>query len=330
MNLSDLESYARHVWPLQRRFVRKAARCRRCVVSERYAPLTDGICAACERYAAAPESASIVGVDAFDRTILPYVGVGTRHDAIVLLSGGKDSAYVANLMQSRYPALRLLAVTIDTGFLSPVAIENAAYAAGQLGLDHLVVRQREQFAVALRDAFAGLRNGGTAYAVVDHAEGSLIFRTGHDVAERLGVPLVIGGMSWAQLQLITGVEGFEVSLKGWARTLFPLAVWRLDETAIAWNVLTLGLIPPGQASPLHTNSRLLPAMVVADFRNLGYCSFEPEFAQLVREGKAPRKPWLHIFEAAEYLTRAGALDGEASSVLDELGLTLDDVCKPPS
>jgi hypothetical protein len=66
-------------------------------------------------------------------------------------------------------------------------------------------------------------------------------------------------------------------------------------------------------------------MCVVDILNHGYCSFEPEFAQLVREKKTDRRLWLHIFELMEHGVRTGRLVKEANQTLSRLGLTLNEI-----
>jgi len=333
--LGGLEAYARYVWPTQRLFVNVSKRCRRCILSEKYAPLEDGLCEACRNAKVAQPKIvqaeeTVVGFDAFSREMLSFCSRGRdRYDALLLLSGGKDSAFVLHKMRSMYPDLRLLCLTVDNGFMSPLALENAAYTAAKIGTDLLTLRSRAgEFAKVLREAFLSLRGRGS-YSVVDYADGSLIYQVGRETAQDMGIPLMIGGLSWVQLQHIAGVNGFEVPDEGPVRTFFPLAVWRANEQAIRSAVKELGLIKPGNESPLATNSSLLTAMAVVDVLNLGYCSFEPEFAQLVREGKTDRRLWLYLFEIIEYLTHTGPLKEEASRALSTLDLTLDEVVSVP-
>jgi hypothetical protein len=271
-------------------------------------------------------AATVVGLPEFSEAIGAHAGKGHgRYDALLLLSGGKDSAFVLHRMRSAFPALRLLCLTVDNGFLAPVALTNAAYTARALGTDLLIVRSRtREFAGTLRNAFLSL-NGKGAYSVVDFADGTLIYQVGREVAQELGIPLVIGGLSWVQLEHIFGTSGFELPGAGPVRTFCPLAVWRVNEQTIRAAVRALSLLPPGQDSPLATNSPLVAAMCVVDILTLGYCSFEPEFAQLVREGKTDRQLWLHLFELAEYLTWKGPLQAEANRVLGRLGLSLNQV-----
>jgi hypothetical protein len=61
------------------------------------------------------------------------------YDALVPLSGGKDSTYVLYLARKRY-RLRCLAVTYDNGFLTDHARKNIAVACDKLNVDHLFYR----------------------------------------------------------------------------------------------------------------------------------------------------------------------------------------------
>jgi len=61
------------------------------------------------------------------------------YDALVPLSGGKDSTYVLYLATKRYQ-LRTLAFTFDNGFQSDIARKNICEAINRSGADHIVVR----------------------------------------------------------------------------------------------------------------------------------------------------------------------------------------------
>jgi hypothetical protein len=214
---------------------------------------------------------------------------------------------------------------VDNGFLAPVAAANASHAAARLDCDFLVLRSSiKEFAQAFREAFLNLQ-GRWANSVVDFADGSLIYEIGKKTAAEMGIPLLVGGLSWVQLQQIVGTDSFELPYPGQPRVIFPLAVWRLDEQDIRRTVRAQRLLTPGNDSPLVTNSALVLPMCVVDILNYGYCSFEYEFAQLVREKKTDRRLWLSIFELMEYGVRTGRLIAEANCTLSRLGLTLDQI-----
>ena len=59
-----------------------------------------------------------------------------EYDCIVLLSGGKDSTYM--IYQVAAMGLKILALTLDNGFISEGALENVRRVVASLGLDHVV------------------------------------------------------------------------------------------------------------------------------------------------------------------------------------------------
>jgi hypothetical protein len=324
---------ARRLWPAMRHLVGRSRRCRRCILSERYAPLADGLCPECSRpearSAADPAVAPSDMAARFDAVIRSHTGRG-RYDAALLLSGGKDSAYILDRMRREYPELRILCVTVNNGLMSPAAMANAEHASSKLKADLLVVNDFvDEFARALREAFLNLNGRGT-YGVVDRADGDLIYKIGREVAADLGIGLLIGGLSWVQLQRILGMADFERKQGDGPREVFPLAVWRTDEQEIRRTVRERGLMLPGTDSPIVSNHELIATMAVVDILNLGYSSFEPEFAQLVREGKTDRRTWLHVFELLEFAVRRGLLDRDLRRGLARLNLKVDDVIRRAS
>jgi hypothetical protein len=130
-----------------------------------------------------------------------------------------------------------------------------------------------------------------------------------------------------QVQRILGKDDFEIVQDSAPHLVFPLAVWRTNEQEIRRIVRSADLLPKGSDSPIVSNNVLIMTMSAVDVMNLGYCSFEPEFAQLVREGKTDRSTWLHIFELLEFATRMGAFDREITQTLARLDLSLSDVVK---
>lgn len=262
----------------------------------------------------------------FDALLQEMAGKGPAYDAALLLSGGKDSAYILYRLRKQYPDLRLLCILVDNGFMARRAMENAAHVAEAMRSDLLVDRGHiPEFAGTLRQAFVSLRGRG-AYEVIDRADGDLIFQTGRAITGRMGIPLLVNGLSWVQMQRIFGVrEGFDLPPRGPFREVCPLAVWRPGEQDIRRMVVEQGLIPAGNDSPLATNSALVTPMSVIDVLNLGYCSFEPEFSQLVREGKTDPWLWRNIFELLEYGVRTGRLVRDADEILSRLQLTVGEV-----
>ncbi|HEY3196408.1 MAG TPA: hypothetical protein VGJ57_00220, partial [Nitrospirales bacterium] len=68
-----------------------------------------------------------------------------QYDAICLFSGGKDSTYMIHRIRCEFPRLRMLAYTIDNGFMSPVAKDNVYELIGKLQIDHIFARPDKEF-----------------------------------------------------------------------------------------------------------------------------------------------------------------------------------------
>lgn len=362
------EWYIRHVWPIHRRLVRKhlTPRCRSCILPESYAPLENGLCPHCrdDRSIPAPLSTSAkTRMQAeFDRRlrVLPAEKERLYH-AMVLFSGGKDSSYMLHRLLQSYPDLRLLAVTVDNTFMSPVAMENVQEIIRRLGVDHMTLRPRAATMEKMyRYALTHLNDKGCA-GTVDQFDGDFFSDLARNLAAKLEIPYVMCGLSPAQVENILHLKDYITPAEDEARAreevagirlrdlfdaqemnywwngpawpaerrprmLFPFFFWDLDEAFIKREVLRLGLMPRGDESPLITNHQLIPLMGIVDMLTFGYSSFEPEFAGMVRQGKADRRHWLYSFETLEYAAKTGRFLGAAvDEALARLCLTRAEV-----
>jgi len=119
--------------------------CRRCLLSEDIPGVklaADGECSVCKRH-----DRLWAGWDRVKRErqveleglLAAAKAAHRRYDALVPISGGKDSVYVLYLARKRYH-LNCLAVTFDNGFLSDHARQNIQRAVDILETDHMYVR----------------------------------------------------------------------------------------------------------------------------------------------------------------------------------------------
>lgn len=346
-----------------------ARRCRRCILSERAVELVDDLCPECRAPAVEvrdPGAGDLREAAALDDLLKSHAGRGRgRYDALVLFSGGKDSAILLHRLRAEHPGLRLLALTVDNGFISRVALANAARILDRIdAVDHIVFKPRAGlYEKTFRHAFTHLQPGG-CYCTVDRMDGDLTFDIGRNHAAQMEIPLMIAGLSGAQVERILGLTTFESprtderrrretsadfrlediytpdEMRFWwdgtawpeahvPRVLYPFHAWPYDEQQIREEVLKLGLIEAGRDDPVMTNNDTIPVMLAVDSAVLGYSGFEPEFASLVRKGKAPREVWLNVFEAVEHLARRGQLLPLCvADTLGRLGLSPKDVGIP--
>ncbi len=336
--------YARRFWPVHRQFVKRhlARRCAKCIASEKIAALDEqGLCPACRTFRPATEQRTDrTAQEALHSVLRGHEGKGALFDALALFSGGKDSAFMIDRIRQDYPGLRMLALTVNNTFMSPVALDNVRRLVPRLGTAHLQFRPPPGFMEKLfRYGLTHLNeNGGSG--TVDYSDGEFVVDTARNLARRLGIPLILCGCSKYQVEEILGLRHFEsppeqeraarTHVAGldldamfsaseklfWRqsvpagepcpRLLFPLYAWNCSEGAIVRHVRERGLLAPGSNHPMVTNHALIPLLGAVDVHRTGYTSFEPEFCRMVREGKARATEWRPIFEMAEYASRTGA------------------------
>ncbi|MBU0969558.1 MAG: hypothetical protein KKC20_02870 [Proteobacteria bacterium] len=341
-------------------------RCEKCFLPETYSPLIHGICGHCRTHGPTRNTLTQKEQDRMqdemDFLIEAAMGSGSRrYHVLVLFSGGKDSSYLLHRMIERYKGIQILALTVDNTFMSPIAMENVTAIIQQLGIDHMMVRPRAGFMEKMfRYAFTHLNERGCA-GTVDQFDGDFFCDVARNIAAQMGIPYILCGLSRDQVAHVLGLDTFLTSrqaeakkrehvagirladifdaheLRHWwngsawplekrPQMLFPFFIWNLSESFIKKRVLALNLMPRGDESPLVTNNSLVPLMGVVDMVRLGYSSFEPEFARMVRDGKTCRKEWLYTFETLEYAARTGRLLGNSiDGVLKRLSLTRTDL-----
>jgi len=117
--------------------------CERCILPETFPGITfdaQGICNHCLRAESAvakiPKKKAEYR-ERLDQLIENIRGNAPVYDAIMAYSGGKDSSYAMKLLRERYN-LRILALTFDNHFVSPLAWENIKKVTGSLGIDHII------------------------------------------------------------------------------------------------------------------------------------------------------------------------------------------------
>ena len=79
----------------------------------------------------------------------------------------------------------------------------------------------------------------------------------------MGVPILLGGLSWVQLQKIVGTDDFELPSNSGVRRVFPIAAWRPSEQEIRKLVREKELVAKGFDSPVVSNNNLILSNVGA-------------------------------------------------------------------
>ncbi|HEY6563765.1 MAG TPA: N-acetyl sugar amidotransferase [Pirellulaceae bacterium] len=129
-------------------------------------------------------------------------GKGQTYDAMVGLSGGVDSAYLAHLMRDTY-GLRLLAVHVDGGWNSAPAVRNIEVLVRRLDIDLFthVVEWTEMRDLQLAFLKASVLNQDIPQ---DHAFFATLYRT----ARRFQMRYFLSGVNYATESIIPPNWGF--------------------------------------------------------------------------------------------------------------------------
>ena len=240
------------------------------------------------------------------------------YDKFVMLSGGKDSAYILNQLRGT----NVLAIFVDTGFVSKKVLENVRFCAKATNTSLLILDQyRHIFHDRMKKALLDLK-GKPCYEHLDGVEGDLIFSLVGDLARRYNKQMVCG-LSKLQLEEIFNIgTGCTFIDKG---VVFecPLAQTAVSEDYIKSYVEDFKLLK--YSGPLQTNSDLILLMAILDIKNLGYSSFEKEFSRGIRLGTSDRQYWVNMFDFIYWVVNKGWLDGTANRLLKRFDLTLKDV-----
>jgi hypothetical protein len=280
----------------------------------------------------------------FERTVRECRGQG-EYDCLVLLSGGKDSSYLAYLLKQQY-GLRVLGLTVDTGLLSPVAKPNIERVAAHLNVDHTFFTPKADFFKKLyryflthpkfeRENYEEIGYTGTVCRVCCQAVHSI----GLEEAVKRRIPLVALGYSPDQIEYyFYEIPQEEIRERSWVpkelnyepfdeedrnyfwdpsicaegddfpRVLLPYHV--IDYPSIGQvtrKVEELGLIRKRKASPLVTNCQLGLLLMYLDIKKLGYNSYISAFSYDIKEGKLTRNRRLLLgIEALDWLVKSGA------------------------
>ncbi len=171
---------------------------------------------------------------------LPYEGM-------IMMSGGKDSAYMANLLKKKY-GMNLLAFIIDNNYEYPETFDNAKTIAHKLDMPYIFYRQdpklmRQYYQVLFCEDALSQQDCGQVCTFC----GRFLIRTATDFARCMGIPLVFSGHNPEQIFLMG--ESIETDLERLTIMEFTMELVAEDtqKASEVW----------GKITPAHTN-RLFP------------------------------------------------------------------------
>ena len=282
-----------------------------------------------------------------------------EYDAVVNLSGGKDSCLLLYKLKHEY-GLNVVAFTTDMN-IPECAWKNIRRTVQRLDVPHVTYtppmdfyRRMYRFLLQNQEDRGAVRT--VCYVCAPLFEGySLKFATDK------GIPLVLAGYSPGQPDPTRMTYEFSRSLlceTDWTppeirdsglftneelslfwnplqyspgtkfpRYLAPFHAWRYSQSEAMSLVVELGLVESRRhASPVHSNCPVNWLLMYSDLRNLGFNPYAPEFSQLIREGKASRFYWRVMGPIVNFMIRRQILLGRnVSKSLEWLGLKPSDL-----
>ena len=247
-----------------------------------------------------------------------------EYDAVVNLSGGKDSCLLLYRIRKEY-GLRVLAFTTDMN-VPDVAWENIRRTLEKVDVDHVVYRPPQEFYRKLYRFLLQNQEERGAVRTVCYVCAPLYEGYALQLAIEKRIPLVLAGYSPGQPEPERMVYEFSADLlerSDWTpaivrdsglfsetelahfwnplrypegtvfpRYLAPFHAWPYSQEENIRKVVELGLIQSStKASPVHSNCPLNWLLMYSDLQHLGYNPYQPEFSKLIRDGKASRKYW---------------------------------------
>jgi len=276
----------------------------------------------------------------FEKTLDENRGKG-EYDCIINLSGGKDSTYLLYMMKTLYN-LRILAYTLDNGFISPIAIENIKRTITGLDIDHIYLTPNAEF---LKRFFRyllfsidnkSLERNGYLRSICPVCSDQLILGNSLKEAAERKIPFIMAGKGPHQItryfyevsrdkiesswipDWVTPDNGFieddkrhfwnpglDVKENSLPRVIFPFHV--LDyppPEKIMKEVVRLGLIDKKNVSPRVTNCHINWLFQYLD-RKRDYDPLVEEISYEVRTGMSSRIKSLILLELSRFVVKSG-------------------------
>jgi PP-loop superfamily ATP-utilizing enzyme len=243
-----------------------------------------------------------------------------EYDAIVCYSGGKDSTYTLKLAVEKY-RMKVLAFTLDNGFISPVALENIQRVVNLLGIDHITYKpslpfMKELFRVSSLEPLYNISSLTRVSANCNSCI-SIVNITALKLALEKDVPFIFAGFTLGQIPansifyrnnyiffeesrkpIIDKLKSkigedvsryLEISKSLLNKTqIVPynvnlLCLENITENEILERIKPLGWIKPGDVDGCSTNCTINSFNNYVHLRRFGYSPYELELSHLIRK-----------------------------------------------
>lgn len=171
-------------------------RCTKCILPETFPGIEfdeNGVCNYCLDY----EPVKVYGEEAFEKVLDKYRNKGEKYDCIVPMSGGRDSSFVLHQMVTKYK-MRVLALTVDSGAITPEGYRNIKRITEVLNVDHIWIRDENHIKTVQKNVRIKFRawlkkpSIHTIVPVLNVGDKTMNLRI-YRYAKENGISLVLGG-----------------------------------------------------------------------------------------------------------------------------------------
>ncbi len=303
--------------------------CKKCILPDTFPGVTfdnDGVCNHCRNFQGIEilQSHKKEYEEKFLELVDRYRNQGS-YDCLMAYSGGKDSTYTLKLLRDHYN-LRVLALTIDNGFVSEQAFRNMCNVTENLGVDHLIFKPRfdlmkKIFRGAAENDIYSKKTLERASTICTSCIGIVKSATLKTALEK-GIMLIGFGWSPGQAPVQSSVirtnpalikatqaatqgplsrlAGDEVNsyfleerhfanAEGFPYNVHPLAFLKYDEEEIIRDISQIGWQMPDDTDSNSTNCLLNAFANDVHIRRFNFHPYVWEIANMVREGAMGRE-----------------------------------------
>ena len=301
--------------------------CTSCVLSEKFPGISfdsDGVCNYCTGGLVADDDKKTEYLREFEKLLAEKKGKSS-YDLIMAYSGGKDSTYTMMLLAQKY-GLRILAWTLDNGFLSPQAMINITRMTDAAGATGMIVRppfgiMKSAFKKAASEDFYSPKTLDRASSICTTCIGvvkSMVLKT----AIEMNIPLAAYGWSPGQAPISSAIlqtsarmqvftnrsvrdplvsrepdiaqfflsdEDLKSDKERWPINIHPLAFFDYNEEYIIEEIGRLGWQKPDDTDSNSTNCLLNALANHIHKKKFGFHPYAWEIAGIVRSGSMPRE-----------------------------------------
>jgi len=275
-----------------------------------------------------------------------------KYDCVIGYSGGKDSTALLDYLINDLK-LNPLAVTSDTGFMTPIAKENMLDTLNKINVDHIMLdNPAKTFTKLYKWHFLNHDSNDRCLAryICDYCS-DLIHSIVVKEALKRRIPYVLFGYSpdqvaryyyeippdeikkeWKPEIILHSpfneedkkcyLSEMEVISKYLPRVILPYHVIPYKEQEIIELVESKQLIKKGHSDPLLTNCNVVHAATFYDLNRFGGIHYALQYAELVRQDPSVRKKWLLTLKRSLPLILNNKFkEGEVTNFLNKIGVS---------